>query len=61
MRSADHGHRSVGMRHASQLRNDLVERGQNDLVPGTFELQGMAGVVDVFAGARKMHKLRGLL
>ena len=57
MGSAEHGHGCISMRHAAQLFNDVVKRRQHHLMARTFELQSMAGVVDVFAGACKVNKL----
>ena len=45
------------MSHIAQLANQAVKRGQQDCLAGTFDLQCMTGVVNVFAGARKMDKL----
>jgi hypothetical protein len=44
---------------AAQLGDHGVQRGQQHLVACALELQGMAGVVDVFAGAGKVHEFLG--
>ena len=57
MGAAEHGHASMQVRHLAQLADDAVQSGQHDLVATGAQLQGVAGVVDVFAGAGKVHKL----
>ena len=56
-------HRYVGIRmcHVAQLSDDGVKHGQHHLLAASLQLQSMAGVVDVFAGAGKVHKLSAVL
>ena len=49
------------MRHIAQFGNDGVEHRQYHLLTACLQLQSMAGVVDVFAGASKVHKLSAVL
>ena len=59
MGAAEHGHIGIGMRHGAQARNHGIQAGQQDLLAGGLQLQSVAGVVDVFAGAGKVHELIG--
>ena len=36
MRSAEHGHRCIGMGHAAKLLDDFFQRGQDHLMARTF-------------------------
>ena len=56
--AAEHGHGGMGVRHVAQLGDDRVQRRQQHRVARALELQGVAGVVDVFAGAGEMHELQ---
>jgi len=44
--------------HFAQFGNQAVEARQDDFIAARLQLQGVAGVVDVFAGASKVHKFR---
>ena len=57
--AAEHGHVGVGMGHFTQLEHDAVQRRQQHHIAPGAQLQCVAGVVDVFAGASKVHKLGG--
>ena len=57
--AAEHGHVGVGVGHVAQFGNHCVQRGQQHLLAPGLELQRVAGVVDVFAGAAKVHELAG--
>ena len=57
--AAEHGHVGKSMGHVAQLEHQAVELGQQHHVARHAQLQGVAGVVDVFAGAGKVHKLTG--
>ncbi len=59
--AAQHGLGRKGVGHLAHLGNHLVECGQQDQLAAAFELQRMAGVVDVLAGAGKVHKFTGAL
>ena len=61
VRAAEHGHFGVEVSHLAQLGDDAVDGGQQHGVAAHADLQGVAGVVDVFAGAGKVHELGGLL
>ncbi|MNV47284.1 hypothetical protein D3C71_1391460 [compost metagenome] len=61
MGAAEHGHVGVLVRHLAQLEHDAVQRGQHDHVAADSQLQRVAGVVDVFAGAGEVHEFSGLL
>jgi hypothetical protein len=56
VRAAEHGHVGVQVGHLAQLEHDAVQARQHHLVAPGAQLQGVAGVVDVFAGAGKVHK-----
>jgi glutathione S-transferase len=56
--AAEHGHGGMGVCHVTQLGDDRVQRRQKHDIARALELQGVAGVVDVFAGAGEMHELR---
>ena len=58
--AAEHGHVGELVRHLAQAGDHLVQRGQQHGVAPALELQGVAGVVDVLAGAGEVHELRGL-
>ncbi|MNT83632.1 hypothetical protein D3C72_2235310 [compost metagenome] len=60
MGAAEHGHVGVLVRHLAQLQHHAVEARQHNLVTASADLQRMAGVVDVFAGAGKVHEFRRL-
>jgi hypothetical protein len=47
----------IAVRHLAQTIDHAIESGQHHLGTGRLELQSMAGVVDVLAGAGKVHKL----
>ncbi len=55
--AAEHGHFGKLVRHLAQLGDQAIQARQDHLGACPLELQGMAGVVDVFAGAGKVHKL----
>ena len=57
--AAEHGHVGESVGHLAQLGNQAVEAGQDHVITAGLQLQGVAGVVDVFAGASKVHKFRG--
>ena len=57
MGAAEHGHFGKGVRHVAQLGDQPVQARQDDLGARALELQGVTGVVDVFAGTGKVHKL----
>ena len=59
--AAEHGHRGIGMCHVAQLVGHALQARHQHLLAAVLDLQRMAGVVDVFAGARKVHKLARLL
>jgi hypothetical protein len=47
------------VRHFAQLQQDAVQRRQQHEVAPGAQLQGVAGVVDVLAGAGEMHEFAG--
>jgi hypothetical protein len=55
----EHGHGGELGRHLAQGRDQGVDRRQHHLLAGRLDLQRVAGVVDVFAGAGEMHELGG--
>ena len=57
VRAAEHGHVGVGVGHLAQLGNQAIQARQDDFIAARLQLQRVAGVVDVFAGAGKVHKL----
>jgi len=59
--AAEHGHVGVGLGQVAQLHQQLVQRRQHHGVAPRAQLQGVAGVVDVFAGAGEVHELAGFL
>jgi hypothetical protein len=61
VRAAEHGHVGMQMGHLTQLEHDAVQRGQHHLVAAGAQLQRVAGVVDVLAGAGEVHELGGFL
>ena len=58
---AEHRDIGIGMCHVAQFGDDGVEHGQHHLLAASLQLQSMAGVVDVFAGAGKVHKFSAVL
>ena len=58
VRAAEHGHVGKGVGHFAQFEDDAVQPRQHHLVAARAQLQGVAGVVDVFAGAGKVHEFR---
>ena len=56
--AAEHGIVGVAVRHLAQFVCHLVQTGQQHLRTRCLELQRMAGVVDVFAGAGEMYELQ---
>ena len=56
--AAQHGVVSVLVRHGSQLVLQSIDARQQHLAAHGLELQRMAGVVDVFAGASEMDELQ---
>ena len=59
--AAEHGHVGKLVCHFAQLQHDAVQRWHQHHVAAHTDLQGMAGVVDVFAGAGKVHELSSFL
>ena len=57
--AAEHGDVGMGVGHLPQLHQHPVQRRQHHHIAGTANLKGMAGVIDVFAGTGKVHKLVG--
>ena len=55
--AAEHGHVGVGAGHAAQLAQHALQRWQQHVGACGLQLQSMAGVVDVFAGAGKVDEL----
>ena len=54
---AQHRFCCIGLRHLAHLGNQFVQRGEQNQVAAAFELQRVTGVVDVFTGTGKVHKL----
>ena len=59
MRAAEHRNVGIVVRHRAQFVDQLIQGRQDDFIATGFELQRVAGVVDVFAGAGKVHKFTG--
>ncbi len=59
VRAREHRLPGVGLRQAAQALDHGVERGQQHLAARGPEHQRMRGVVDVLAGAGKVHELGG--
>ena len=59
MGAAKHGLAGVSVGHGAQFCNDFIERWEQHQVAAAFQLQRMAGVVDVFTGAGKVNKFTG--
>ena len=57
--AAQHGHGSISVRQLAQLGNDGIQLRQQHRVAPRLQLQGVAGVVDVLAGAGEVHELGG--
>ena len=56
MGAAEHGHIGKRMGHVAQAQEHAVQFRQNHHVARGAQLQGVAGVVDVFAGAGEMYE-----
>ena len=56
VRTTEHGHIGKRMGHVAQAQQHPVEFRQDHHVPRRAQLQGVAGVVDVFAGTGEMHE-----
>ena len=59
--AAEHGLRRPLRGHGFERGHGCIQRGQEYLFARDFQLQGMAGVVDVFAGAGKVDEFAQLL
>ncbi|MNX22447.1 hypothetical protein D3C86_524310 [compost metagenome] len=59
VRAREHRHVGELVRHFAQLGDQAVDGRQHHGVARGLDLQGVAGVVDVFAGAGEMHELGG--
>ena len=57
--ATEHGLVCIRMRHVTQFVGHGLQAGQQNLRACRFELQCMAGVVDVFAGASEMNEFKG--
>ena len=57
--AAEHGHLGINMRHIAQHQHQSVELRQQHDAARCAQLQCVAGVIDVFAGAGEMHKFSG--
>ena len=57
--AAKHRHGGKAVRHFAQGGAQAVQARQQHIVAASLELQGVAGVVDVFTGAGKVHKFAG--
>ena len=61
MGAAEHGNGRILLRHHTQAGANRIQAGQHGLLPAGLELQGMAGVVNVLAGAGEMHEFGCIL
>ena len=59
--AAEHGDVGVGVRHVTQFEYQAVELRQQHQVTRSAQLQCVAGVVDVFAGAGEVHEFGRVL
>jgi hypothetical protein len=60
MRAAEHRDVSELVGHATQGADQAIDGGQDHLLARGLEHQAVAGVVDVFRCAGKVHELAGL-
>ena len=60
MCATEHGVICITVGHVAQRVGHCLQAGQQHLLARGFELQGVAGVVDVFAGAGKVNEFQRL-